>query len=147
MVPYAPPEGAPTAVLVDIDGTTALMVARSPFDETRVHEDRPNMPVIEVVRAMHDAGHLIVFCSGRTEGCRGATEKWLREHVDVPYCAALHMRPVGDTRKDAIVKAEIFDREIRHKYRVVCVLDDRDQVVQMWRSLGLTVLQVAPGDF
>jgi hypothetical protein len=27
------------------------------------------------------------------------------------------------------------------------VLDDRDQVVTMWRGLGLTCLQVAPGDF
>jgi hypothetical protein len=30
---------------------------------------------------------------------------------------------------------------------VTCVLDDRDQVVNAWRALGLTVLQVADGDF
>ena len=27
------------------------------------------------------------------------------------------------------------------------VFDDRVQVVQMWRALGLTVFQVADGDF
>ena len=32
-------------------------------------------------------------------------------------------------------------------YDVLCVLDDRDQVVRMWRHRGLTCLQVAPGNF
>lgn len=145
-VPYVPPPGAPSAVLVDVDGTVALMAARSPYDETRVREDRPNLPVIAVVNALYDAGHAVVFCSGRTEGCRVETERWLCEHVMAPV-TALHMRAVGDTRRDAIVKLELFDRHIRDAYRVVCVLDDRDQVVEMWRALGLTALQVAPGDF
>jgi len=30
---------------------------------------------------------------------------------------------------------------------VFLVVDDRQQVVDMWRSLGLTVFQVAKGDF
>lgn len=144
--PYVPVPGTPRAVMVDIDGTVALHGTRSPFDETRVHEDRPNEPVIEVVSALYEAGHTIIYCSGRTEACRAATEEWLGQHVGDFY-AALHMRPVGDTRKDVIVKREMFDREIRDRYDVVCVLDDRDQVVQGWRALGLTVLQVAEGDF
>lgn len=57
------------------------------------------------------------------------------------------MRPAGDHRRDAIVKRELFDLHIRHQYRVTHVLDDRTQVVQMWRALGLTCLQVADGDF
>jgi hypothetical protein len=57
------------------------------------------------------------------------------------------MREYGDQRKDSIVKAEIFDQEIRGRYHVVAVFDDRDQVVRMWRSLGLTVFQVAEGNF
>lgn len=146
LVPYVPPSGAPPAVLVDIDGTVALMVSRGPFDETRVHEDRPNEPVIAVVRAMAAAGYRIVFCSGRTEVCRRATEKWLVEHVAVAF-DALHMRPEGDMRKDSVVKGELFDAHIRNVYRVVAVLDDRNQVVAMWRQLGLTVLQVAEGAF
>lgn len=122
------------------------MTSRSPFDETRVHEDRPNLPVIAAVRAMHAAGHAVIFCSGRTDGCRAATEKWLAEHVAVPY-EGLHMRAAGDMRKDAIVKVEIFDREIRDRWNVVAVFDDCRQVVDAWRALGLTVFQVAPGDF
>lgn len=146
LVQYVPPAGAPTAVIVDVDGTVALMVARSPYDESRVHEDRPNVPVIAVVRALAAAGNRIVFCSGRTEACRTATEKWLVEHVAASF-DGLHMRPVGDFRQDNVVKLELFDQHIRHQYRVTAVIDDRASVVTAWRSIGLTVLQCAPGDF
>jgi hypothetical protein len=95
---------------------------------------------------MQTAGHRVVFLSGRTAGCYDATAQWLRNHVVADY-DALHMRAVGDFRKDSIVKAELFDRHVRDAYDVTCVLDDRRQVVDMWRSLGLTVLQVAEGDF
>lgn len=146
VVPYISQLGAATAIMVDIDGTTALMSGRSPFDETRVHEDKPNRAVVAAVQAMHAAGHEVIFCSGRTEGCREATEKWLAEHLKVPYIG-LYMRPVGDTRKDSIVKRELFDRHIRKFWDVIAVLDDRTQVVDAWREIGLTVFQVAPGDF
>lgn len=143
---YEPDESLPEAFLCDIDGTVALKGARDPFDETRVHEDRPNLPVIAVIRAMSAAGSAIVFLSGRTDACRTATYEWLLEHVRVPF-QGLYMRPSGDMRKDAIVKRELFDRHIRDSYDVACVLDDRDQVVEMWRALGLTCLQVAAGNF
>ncbi len=136
----------PPVVLVDIDGTVALMNGRSPYDWSRVGEDAPNQAVIAAVRAMHAAGHAVVFCSGRDEVCRAETEAWLQLYVDVPY-EALFMRPEGDSRKDAIVKREIFDQEIRDRWRVIGVFDDRQQVVRMWRGLGLTVFQVAEGDF
>lgn len=143
---YRPDPTLPEAILVDIDGTVALMDGRSPYDMSRVADDLPNHAVITAVRAMHAFGHQIVFCTGRSDDSRRDTEKWLREHVGVPY-EALFMREIGDVRKDAVVKAEIFEREIRHSYRITGVFDDRDQVVRMWRSLGLTVFQVADGDF
>lgn len=145
-MPYTPDPDTPPAILVDVDGTVALMNGRSPYDMTRVGDDQPNPPVITVVAAMAKLGYRVVFCSGRTDDCRDTTEAWLAKHVGVPY-EALHMRRTGDARKDAIVKAEIFDREIRHRYQVVGVFDDRDQVVRMWRGLGLTVFQVAEGRF
>ncbi|MEU8297838.1 AAA family ATPase [Micromonospora sp. NPDC048909] len=141
-----PSAGAPEIVLVDIDGTVALNVSRSPYDMTRVGEDQPNEAVIAAVRAMHAAGYAVVFCSGRDASARADTEDWLQRHVRVPYLA-LHLRAVGDRRKDSVVKREIYEREIRGRYRVVGVFDDRMQVVRMWRALGLTVFQVADGDF
>lgn len=146
LVPYTPRPGTPKAVLVDIDGTTAIISGRGPYDHTRVHQDLPNGPVIAVVRAMHAAGHRVVFLSGRSDVCRAETAAWLEKHVGVPF-DALHMRAAGDGRRDATVKVELFDAHVRDVYDVTCVLDDRDQVVEAWRALGLAVFQVAEGDF
>ncbi|MEW2381792.1 AAA family ATPase [Micromonospora sp. NPDC047707] len=143
---HPPSDEPPEIVLVDIDGTVALNVSRSPYDMTRVGEDEPNPAVISAVRAMHAAGYGVIFCSGRDASARATTEAWLDRHVEVPYLA-LHLRAVGDSRKDSIVKREIYEREVKGRYRVVGVFDDRMQVVRMWRELGLTVFQVADGDF
>jgi predicted kinase len=143
---YEPSMDLPPAILVDLDGTVAIMGKRSPYDASMVHLDTPNAPVIEAVRAMHAAGHTIIYCSGRTDDYRPLTENWLAEHVGVPY-AELYMRRAGDIRRDAVVKREIFENEIRHKWRIIAVFDDRNQVVRMWRELGLTVFQVAEGAF
>jgi predicted kinase len=143
---YRPRPGLPEAILVDIDGTVALLGGRDPYDMRQVGDDRPNQAVITAVQAMHAFGHQIVYCTGRSENGRAATEAWLKRHVDVPY-EALFMRRTGDTRRDSVVKAEIFEREIRHRFQITGVFDDRAQVVRMWRALGLTVFQVAEGDF
>jgi predicted kinase len=147
--PYVRPEGKPKAIMVDIDGTIALLGERSPYDATRVHEDQPNEPVIAVVEAVYRQGYDVIFMSGRSGVCRNATIDWLTDHVlDVPRGDyVLHMRADGDLRKDAIVKMEIFDREVRDNYDVITVFDDRDQVVEAWRAIGLTVFQVAEGNF
>lgn len=57
------------------------------------------------------------------------------------------MRPENDYRKDTIIKREIYEKEILNKFNVLFVLDDRDCVVEQWRDMGLTCLQVAEGDF
>ena len=57
------------------------------------------------------------------------------------------MRNTADTRKDSIIKKEIYDAHIKDKYYIELVLDDRDQVVRLWRSLGLPTFQVNYGDF
>lgn len=144
--PYEPPRGKPKAIIVDIDGTVALRGTRSPFDESRVNEDQPNIPVIKRVQAMAvQENYKIIFVSGRTGGCFQATAEWLGKYVG--WFDALFMRPIGDGRKDSIVKAELFDKYIRDHYRVEYVFDDRNQVVDFWRSLGLTCFAVADGNF
>jgi predicted kinase len=145
-VRYIPDLKLPPAVLVDIDGTVAVMGDRGPYDWHRVGEDTPNHAVIEAVRAMHAAGNAIIFCTGRDESSRAQTEAWLDHFVGVPY-DALFMRPWRDGRRDSIVKQEIFESEIHDRWRIVGVFDDRQHVVRMWRSLGLTVFQVAEGDY
>lgn len=146
VVPYERDWSKPGVWLVDIDGTLADMGDRSPYDETRVLEDQPNFPIDHLVEAITEgSGDGVVLMSGRSEACRADTETWLHRH-GIHY-RALHMRAASDNRKDAVVKRELFDRHVRGQYNVLGVLDDRQQVVDMWRSLGLTCLQVAEGDF
>ncbi|MFG3343207.1 polynucleotide kinase [Glycomyces sp. NPDC048151] len=139
----------PKVVIVDIDGTVALRLGenpRKPYAFNRVGEDAPNQPVIAVVEALAQAGNKIVFLSGRDEVCRTDTLTWLKRHIAVPE-VELYMRKAGDSRRDSTVKRELYDAHLAHR-EVLCVIDDRDQVVQMWREdLGLTCLQVAYGDF
>lgn len=134
-----------TVVIYDIDGTVAKMNGRSPFDWSRVHEDTVNEPVAEIVRERWLAGCPVFAVSGRDGSCRDLTENWLRAN-DIPF-DGLFMRAAGDMRKDSIVKMEIFEEHFKGKYNIKFILDDRNQVVRMWRSLGLTCLQVADGDF
>lgn len=149
--PYVPP-GVPwgDAYIFDIDGTLCHMTSRSPYDESRVHEDVPNQPVIDVLTRLVSSGAKIIFCSGRTNECYDATRKYILEHTSLREDDfILLMRKAGDTRKDNIVKREIFEQNLRHaKINIRGVFDDRQQVVDMWRDeLGLTCFQVAPGDF
>lgn len=144
-VPYVPDPEKPKAIIVDVDGTVALMGDRNPYDMTRVSQDEPNAAVVEVVRRMAMAGYRIIFCSGRTADGRIDTVHWLGRRFGGDW--ELFMRAVGDSRKDSVVKLEIFNEHIRDNYNVVAVFDDRDQVVEMWRDLGLTCMQVAPGAF
>lgn len=147
LAPAAPIErdaNLPDCIIVDVDGTLALMNGRGPFDWARVGEDHPNQPVHDLLAALNNPDQWI-FVSGRAELCRGETERWLNKHLGV--CAPLFMRETGDSRDDRIVKREIYEREIKGKFNVMCILDDRQKVVTMWRSLGLPCFQVAEGDF
>lgn len=140
--------------LVDIDGTVAKRNledpnVRGPFQWHRVGEDLPNQPVIDVVWALHDAGHKVIYVSGRSEECRSETGWWLDDHIGDEVGELLLMREVGDNRPDTIVKRELYEKYVQPVYGPpIAILDDRNSVVKMWREeLGLTVLQVAEGDF
>lgn len=137
-------------IIVDIDGTVAIHGDRSPFDWARVGEDTLNTQVAELVQTyLTELDVEVIFVSGRDEVCRQDTQDWLFDYFEGVHFpeTPLFMRPKGDTRDDRIIKKEIYDREVVGKYNVRFVLDDRNKVVEMWRSLGLTCLQVAPGDF
>ena len=136
----------PDAIIVDVDGTIAINSEnRSYYDFTRVLEDSVNVPVADVVKTYKEKGILVIIVSGRDDFCQTDTETWLKCN-DIPY-DKLFMRPAGDRRKDTILKKEIYDTHIKGKYNILFVLDDRAKVVQSWRELGLTCLQVNSGNF
>lgn len=150
---YVPKDDLPKAIMCDLDGTLALIGDRSPYDATDCDvKDFPNWPVIKTVLAMRAQGYDVIFMSGRDNRYRPETQRFIEKHcvsmldgAPIPY--QLHMRPEGDQRKDSIVKGELFDAHVANSHNVLFVLDDRNQVVDFWRSIGLTCMQVAPGDF
>jgi predicted kinase len=141
---YVPDNRNPAAIIVDVDGTLALVNGRGHYDYDLVGTDVPNQPVVDLVRTLARE-FFIIYVSGRPESCRNDTRNWIDQHVCVG--GPMFLRATDDKRKDAVIKREIFDREIRNNYDVRWVVDDRNQVVRMWRELGLTVLQVAEGAF
>lgn len=143
----------PLAYLCDLDGTLALMNGRKPFDWDHVGEDLPNLPVIRVVRAVKLV-YPVPFASGRMEQCRRQTESWITanvcDHTYACFCKSrMWMRQDDDFRPDQEVKREMFlggpryPVSISSVYNIVGVFDDRLKVIRMWRSLGLTVMDVA----
>lgn len=143
---YDPESKLPRAVICDLDGTLCLPGGRNPYDASTADQDGLNVPVWECLFKMKATGCMIFFVSGREEKYREPTERFLSKKAGLS-AYPLFMRPTGDTRNDAIVKREIFEREIADKYNVIFVLDDRNRVVDMWRELGLTCFQVANGAF
>lgn len=147
---YVAPEGSMEVILCDLDGTLALMNdeknSRSPYDWKRVGEDAVCPAVSHILHQMQSGyeSRPVILVSGRDEVCRSETEAWLEKH-EIKY-EALFMRPAGDMRKDIIIKREIFDREIRDKYDVLFVLDDRISVCRQWHQLGLRLLRLGNPD-
>lgn len=145
LVPVVNPD-LPPALIIDLDGTLAHLNGRSPYDATGACINDPLVEAVHRVVVMeHDAGTAILITTGRDEVVRGPTEEWLTNN-NVPY-DDLFMRIEGDKRPDTVIKAELYHKYIEGVYTVRYVLDDRNSVVDLWRSLGLTTWQVAAGDF
>jgi hypothetical protein len=142
------------AIICDLDGCLALLNGRDPFKAETCDQDLLNEPVASVVRWAYDSGLKIIFLSGRQAKHSEPTIKFLEkygfyakdgEHIPGYF---LHMRTTGDFRKDSIIKRELYEKYVLGKYDVLFILDDRKQVVDMWRlAYGLTVFQVAEGKF
>lgn len=143
----------PDCVIVDVDGTLSSHEGiRGPFEHEKSAQDEPHADVIDLLRAYvftkidYGAENLdIIIVTGAEEKHRDIRVKWLRDH-GVPF-DVMYMRPNGDYRPDYVIKGEIYYAHIAGRYNVRFILDDRNQVVDMWRSHGLRVLQVADGDF
>jgi hypothetical protein len=147
-------------VIADLDGTIALIEHRRHWLDGERHpemtsdkrwrkffaecvNDPPNWPVIYTLQALQRVGYYIHIFSGRSDDVREQTIDWL-EAFNVPY-DHLRTRAAGDFTPDEVLKRQwIEDYDLA---QILAVFDDRRKVVDMWRSLGLTCFQVAPGDF
>ena len=135
-------------VICDLDGTLCLFEKedkskpnyRSPYNASTCENDILNEVVAGIIKDKN-----VIFVSGREDVYRGPTLRFLEKHNIV--FQKLFMRKTGDNRKDSIIKEEIYRNLIEPNYNIEFVLDDRNQVVDMWRRIGLTCLQVADGNF
>lgn len=153
------PEGhKPQAIVCDLDGTLCDVAHRRHFVRRPTGEkkdwqgffkgmvdDKPNRWCKDLLLRFFGPEMCIVFCSGRPDSWRKETLAWLRHHgVDI---GPLYMRPRSDSRQDNIVKEIILDFEILTRFVPYFMIDDRQQVVDMWRERGFTCLQCDSGDF
>ena len=150
---YEGTPGKPKAVIFDVDGTLAKMVDRSPYDLEKCDTDVINPMVVELSKMYDRQGYQIIVVSGRESGTKEdpmkyyhMTRKWVEDFAGVPLVMQCQ-RLQGDDRKDDIVKEEIFWDKIAPHFDVKLAIDDRTQVVEMWRRIGVECWQVAAGDF
>ncbi len=101
-----------------------------------------------MARLLKESGHRIVILSGRSKVTKDATRDWLKQ-FDVPF-DVLKMRPDNKEFKfmpDDQLKKLWLDQLFPNTDDVMCVFDDRDKVVKMWRDNGISCFQVADGNF
>lgn len=130
--------GAPDVLVVDLDGTLALPTTRRKDDPGAVAHDDVCDPVARLVRA---SGYPIVVVSARSESTREATEEWLTRYGIVAQEVLLAR--TGDLRSDVEIKRELYLTNLHGRVNVAAVFEDRAAVVDMWRSYGLLVFDVA----
>ena len=137
------------AFIFDIDGTLANndhrlhYILNTPKDYDKFYAESINDDVYKDVARILDMCNRdfskIIIVTGRPEEYRGMCEEWFKKHFI--YYQTMYMRQTGDYRKDYIVKKEIYETQIKDKYNILGVLEDRNDCVQMWRELGLTCFQ------
>ena len=145
-------------VIFDIDGTLADISHRLHYitkpDENgkkdwnnfnmEMHKDYLKKDVFGLYELCYDAGWNIAVVTGRFDTYQAMTIKWLMDH-NIHY-QQLHMRKAGDYRSDFEVKQDVYNEHLKH-LPIMFVVDDRQQVVDMWRENGLTCLQCQKGDY
>jgi hypothetical protein len=153
-------------IICDIDGTIADVrhrlhyiqnedgskKAKPDWDSfhTSCVDDTPFLDVIRVVDTLRmgtcGCGYTrlkLYFLSGRNDVVREQTERWLEDVGGFGHYASLVMRKAGDRRPDTQIKLEMMRELGLTPNDVLCIFDDRQCVVDMWRENGYRVMQVA----
>lgn len=140
----------PINVIFDLDGTLADITHRLHYIKGEKKnwdafhaacvDDAPKENVIEIFKTMA-RNYQVTIVSGRSSVVRQETLDWLAKHDIRPH--GLIMRDAGDFSPDHELKRHWLQTfRLGHKSDILCVFDDRQRVVDMWREEGLTCLQV-----
>lgn len=145
-------------VIVDLDGTLSDPEHRrhlvegpkkdwKQFLDLAIEDDAKPFTV-SAVKALKAQGFEIQILSGRHRKYLNDSVEWLVDH-GIPFD---HIDFPREGKKsyieDYVLKSEWLDSKgYIYEDRIACCIDDRDQVVNMWRDRGLVCWQVAEGDF
>jgi len=144
------------AYIFDIDGTLCDCTHRLCHIQSEpknwdkfygsIGDDAPIKDVIRVAEALNKQGYSILLVTGRPDNLMIDTIGWFKWNTSLKI-DGLFFRKKGDYRPDSVIKKEMYETKIKDNFNVLGVFEDRKQVVDMWRSLGLTCFQVAEGDY
>lgn len=142
-------------IIIDVDGTLADVSGGvqakedGTFDWENFFGAMPFYPsnewCVRLAQIYYQMGFVVHIVTARPDRYKENTEDWLAKY-GVPY-DFLYMRKDGDMRKDEAIKQEILDGEFPDKSIIEFVVDDRSEVVEMWRKNGITCLQCNQHDF
>lgn len=135
-------------VICDIDGTLAINQDRDIYDYDNVINDYADPRLLRILNNYLHNGTKVFFITGRenNDKCRKCTSGWLKKLFkghEYIFDYSLLMRNLQDCRPDEVVKQEIYNDYIKNHYNVICVFEDKQSVVDMWRKEGLLCCQVA----
>ena len=144
-------ESKPYCLVVDMDSTLCFNTTKRPWYGEGAAEgminDVPNMGVLRLVEQWTKPGptaytNNLIIATGRDTSQEEVTKQWLAKYNIFPQ--EFYFRKQGDYRKGVEVKKEQIEK-ILEKYNVVAIIDDCEPIVNMYREMGLTVLQPNKG--
>lgn len=152
--PYVRKSSLQDCIICDLDGTLSLYDhnEKSPYDRD-FENDNVNEAIssyLDELSKWHDINFnqftKIFFFSGRNSKFEKQTRQFLNKALDNKVEYTLVMRNENDTRRDSVIKLEMFEDYVRDKYNVLAVFDDRLQVIEeCWNPLGVFVFNCNNG--
>lgn len=130
------------AIVLDMDSTLCFNTTGRPWYGDGAAEgiltDTPNIPIINLAKAYSDFGYHIFIITGRDTSLAESTEQWLKKYK-VSYDKVFY-RKHNDFSKSCDIKYDIINK-LLEDYNIELIIDDAEPVVEMYRKMGLTVLQ------
>lgn len=114
---------------------------------SEVLNDKPIKKIIDLLEQLNyeylNESYSIIFLTGRNENCIIATKQWLFKNVFIPY-ECLLMRKEYDYRPYTQVKPDLLKKYLAENQttEIAFILEDQEDMVEKWKELGYTVLQV-----
>ena len=137
--------GKPKCIVIDMDSTMCFNVTKRPWYGDGAAEgmlnDVPNTGVVDIIRDLSKI-YTIIVATGRDTTQAEVTKEWLaKQGIEADE---YFFRTPRDYRKGVEVKKEQIT-DILEEYDIVAIFEDCEPIVQMYREMGLTVLQPNKG--